>query len=110
MVLNYVRDTLGIKSSIQQEENSFHQQVGLKSKEETSKVLYSEHTKCGTGEVRRRSVGPMVRVKEDGKVLHVIKSEKANWIGHVLRRNCPIQHVIEGKIEGGIGGKRRKKT
>jgi len=25
---------------------------------------------------------------------------KANWIGHVLFRNCLLTHVIEGKIEG----------
>ena len=27
------------------------------------------------------------------------KNRKANWIGHTLRRNCLLQHVIEGKIE-----------
>ena len=37
-----------------------------------------------------------------------------NWIGHILRRNCLLQRVIEGKIKGGIevtgrrGRKRRK--
>jgi hypothetical protein len=31
------------KSNIQQEEDSFHQQTGLKYKEETSKVLHLEH-------------------------------------------------------------------
>jgi hypothetical protein len=25
---------------------------------------------------------------------------KANWIGHVLRMNYLLKHVIEGKIEG----------
>jgi hypothetical protein len=30
-------------NSIQQEEESFHQQTGLKFKEETSKVLHLEH-------------------------------------------------------------------
>jgi hypothetical protein len=28
-----------------------------------------------------------------------IKTRKANWIGHILRRNCLLKHVIEGKIE-----------
>jgi hypothetical protein len=26
----------------------------------------------------------------------------ANWIGHILRRNCFLQQVTEGKIKGGI--------
>jgi hypothetical protein len=30
------------------------------------------------------------------------KLGKANWIVHILRRNCLLKHVIEGKIEGGI--------
>jgi hypothetical protein len=38
------------------------------------------------------------RVKEDRKILHRIKRRKANWIGHILRRNCLLKHVIEGKI------------
>jgi hypothetical protein len=25
---------------------------------------------------------------------------KVNWIGHFLRRNCLLKHVIEGKIVG----------
>jgi hypothetical protein len=32
------------KNSIQQEEKSFHQQTGIKFKEETSKVLHLEHS------------------------------------------------------------------
>jgi len=27
---------------------------------------------------------------------------KAEWIGHILGRNCLLKHVIEGKIEGEI--------
>jgi len=27
---------------------------------------------------------------------------KANWIGHILHRNCLLKQVIEGKIEGRI--------
>ena len=38
----------------------------------------------------------------------------ANWIGHILRRNCLLKQVIEGKIKGEIEvtrrrGRRRKK-
>jgi len=33
-------------------------------------------------------------------VLHIIKRKKANWIGHILRGNWLLKHVIEGKIKG----------
>jgi hypothetical protein len=42
------------------------------------------------------------RVKEQRNILHEISKRKANWIGHMLRRNCLLQRVIEGKIKGGI--------
>jgi hypothetical protein len=53
------------------------------------------------------------RVKEERNILHTIKRRKANWIGHMLRRNCLLKHVIEGKIEERIDetgrrGRRRK--
>jgi hypothetical protein len=35
-------------------------------------------------------------------ILHEIKNWKANWIGHILRRNCLLQRVIEDKIKGRI--------
>jgi hypothetical protein len=38
-------------------------------------------------------------VKEERNILHTIR-RKANWIGHVLRRNCLLKHIIEGKIRG----------
>ena len=40
--------------------------------------------------------------KEQRNILHEISKRKANWIGHILRRNCLLQGVIEGKIKGGI--------
>jgi hypothetical protein len=42
------------------------------------------------------------RVKEERNIVHTIKRRKANWIGHILRRNCLLKHVIEGKLEGRI--------
>jgi hypothetical protein len=64
-----------------------------------------------TDRVRNEEV--LHRVKEDRNILHTIKRRKANWIGHMLRRNCLLKHVIEGKLEGriemtGRGGRRRK--
>jgi hypothetical protein len=53
------------------------------------------------------------RVEEQRNILHEISKRKANWIGHILRRNCLQQPFIEGKIKGGevtgIRGRRHKK-
>jgi hypothetical protein len=43
-----------------------------------------------------------LRVNEQRNILHEISKRKANWIGHILRRNCLLQQVTEGKIKGGI--------
>ena len=65
-----------------------------------------------TDHVRNEEV--LLRVNEQRNILHEISKRKANWIGHILRRNCLLQRVIEGKIKGGIevtgrrGGRRRK--
>ena len=37
-----------------------------------------------------------------------IRKRKANWIGHILRRNCLLQQVIEGKIKRQIEVTRRR--
>ena len=44
----------------------------------------------------------LLRVNEQRNILHEISKRKANWIGHILRRNCLLQRVIKGKIKGGI--------
>jgi hypothetical protein len=44
----------------------------------------------------------LLRVKEQRNILHEIRKRKANWIGHILRRNCLLQRVSEGKIKGRI--------
>ena len=56
----------------------------------------------------------LLRVNEQRNILHEIRKRKANWIGHILRRNCLLKQVIEGKIKGDIEvvrrrGRRRKK-
>ena len=42
------------------------------------------------------------RVKEEWNILPTVNRRKANWIGHILRRNCLMKHIVEGKIEGRI--------
>jgi hypothetical protein len=55
------------------------------------KVRWTDH-------VRYEDV--LLRVKEQRNVLHEIRKRKAKWIGHILRRNCLLQRVIEEKIQG----------
>ena len=65
-----------------------------------------------TDHVRNEEV--LLRIEEQKNILHEISKRKANWIGHILRRNCLLQRVIEGKIKGIIEvterrGRRREK-
>jgi len=41
-----------------------------------------------------------------------MKRRKANWIGHILHKNCLLKHVVEAKIKRRtkINGKKRKQT
>jgi hypothetical protein len=65
-----------------------------------------------TDHVRNEEV--LLRVKEHRNILHEIRKRKANWIGHILCRNCLLQRVIKGEIQEGIEvtgrqGRRRRK-
>ena len=56
----------------------------------------------------------LLRVKEQRNILHDIRKRKATWIGQILHRNCLLQQVIKGKMQGGIEvtgrqGRRRRK-
>jgi hypothetical protein len=107
------------------------QQIGLKFKEETSELPHLEISLYGaeiwtlrkvdekylesykrwcwrrmeiiiwTDRVRHEAV--LQRVKEERNILQAIKRMKGNCIGHMLRRNCLLKHVTEGKTEGRIG-------
>ena len=61
-----------------------------------------------------RNEDVLLRVNEQRNILHEIRKRKANWIGHIFRRNCLLKQVIEGKIKGEMevtrrrGRKRRK--
>jgi len=39
-------------------------------------------------------------VKEQHSLVHFIKHHQANWIGHVLRHDCLLKTVLEGKMKG----------
>jgi hypothetical protein len=49
--------------------------------------------------VRNEEVRVLLRVEEQRNILHEISIRKVNWICHILRRNCLLQQVIEGKIK-----------
>jgi hypothetical protein len=52
-----------------------------------------------------KSEAVSIRVKEETNILHTIKRRHGNCIGHILRANFLIKHVIEGKIEGKTEGR-----
>ena len=47
-------------------------------------------------------------VNEQRNILREIRKRKAKWIGHILRRNCLLKQVIEGKIKGEMDVTRRR--
>jgi len=56
----------------------------------------------------------LLRGNEQRDIRHEIRKQKVKWIGHILRRNCLLKQVIEGKIKGEIEvtirrGRRRMK-
>ena len=76
--------------------------------------------KYGAGGGWKRSVElimsemKMYCLESRSRGIHEIRKRKANWIGHMLRRNCLLQWVTEGKIQGwievtGRQGRRRTK-
>ena len=49
---------------------------------------------------RVRNEGMLPRGREELHIVHTVNTRKANWIGHILRWNCLLKHIIKGKIEG----------
>ena len=65
-----------------------------------------------TDHVRNEEV--LLGVNEQRNILHEIRKRNANWIGHILRRNCLLKQFIEEKIKEEMEvarrrGRRRKK-
>jgi hypothetical protein len=49
---------------------------------------------------RENNEAVLHKVKEERNILHTMRRRKANWIGHILRRNGLLSHINEGKISG----------
>ena len=58
-----------------------------------------------TDHVRNEEV--LLQANEQRNILNSIRKRKANWIRHILRRNCLLKQVIEGKIKGEMDVTRR---
>jgi len=63
------------------------------------KIIWIDH-------VRNEEV--LLRANEQRNILHEIRKRKASCIGHILRRNCLLKQVIEGKIKGETEVTRRR--
>ena len=59
-----------------------------------------------TDHVRNDEV--LLRVNDQRNIQQEIRKRKANWIDHILRRNCLLKQVIEGKIKGEMEVARRR--
>ena len=63
------------------------------------KISWTDHVRYGE---------LLLRVNEQRNVLHEIRKRKAKWIGYILRSNCLLKQVIEGKIKGEMEVERRR--
>jgi predicted ATPase len=51
-----------------------------------------------------------INKSQGGQEYSINNKNKANWIGHILRRNCLLKHVIGEKLERRMEGGKRMKT
>ena len=51
-----------------------------------------------TDEIKNAIV--LERVGEGRIMLELIRKRKRNWLGHWLRRNCPLKDALEGMVNG----------
>jgi len=42
-----------------------------------------------------RNEEALLRVKEQGNILHEISERKVNWVGHILGRNCLVNRLLK---------------
>ena len=97
----YGAETWTLRAAVQKHLESFEMWCWRR----MENIIWTDH-------VRNEEV--LLRVNVQRNILHEIKQRKANWIGHILRRNCLLKGVTEGKIKGEMEvtrrrGRRRKK-
>jgi hypothetical protein len=87
--LEYGAETWTLREVDQKHLKSFEMSCWIR----MEKISWADH-------VRNEEV--LLRVKEQRNILQEINKRKANWFGHILRRNYSLRQVIEGQIKGGI--------
>ena len=50
------------------------------------------------------------RIGEKRTLLNNVLRRKANWIGHILRRNCLLHDAIKGEINRSECSRKKKNT
>jgi hypothetical protein len=84
----YGAETLTFRAVNQKQMESFEMWCCMR----MEKISWTDH-------VRNEEV--LLRVKEQRNILHEIRKRKANWIGHILRRNCPYNGLLKERYKGG---------
>ena len=80
--LNYFHTTWTLRAVDQKHLESFEMWRWRRMKQ----ISWTDH-------VRNEEV--LLRVKEQRSILHEIRTRNDKWIGHILRRNCLLQRVLE---------------
>ena len=86
-IIEYIYETWMLRAADQKYLESFEMWCWRR----MEKISWTDH-------VRNEEV--LLRVNEQRNILHEIRKRKANWIGHILRRNCLLKQVIKGNIRG----------
>lgn len=58
--------------------------------------------------IRIRHYEVLRRIGQERSIMKMIKKRKTSWKGYVLRMNCLLQRIMEGKVEGKGGRERRR--
>jgi len=78
---------------------------------ESSEMWCGRWTEKVSWTTRVRSSEVLRRVKEERNIVQIITSRTANWIGHIFRRNCHLNTLLnKDRGKDRSEGKNRTKT
>ena len=69
---------------------------------ESFEIYYWKRTEEISWTDRVRNEEALHGVKEQRNILHTVQIRNANWIGHILCRNCLLKQAVGGNITGWI--------